>query len=103
MKFNCGPSLRERKLAANEARRQRVFKIIDEGDTIFAWLPKRTSSGTCVWLERVKRTLAGYRYGSQYRYDLAGRSRTEIHWALTINGGIPIWEYSALTEEQNGL
>lgn len=51
MKFNCGPTYAEERVAARKWHR------------VFAWSPVRIASGDCRWLEWVERRTRRTEYG----------------------------------------
>ena len=68
MKFNCGPTLREKV----EARK--------EWHEWFAWYPVRVASGDCRWLETVERRGEhdwGYDGESYWDYEYRAKGETE--------------------------
>lgn len=80
MKLNCGPSASERR----ELREQRAKKIWEEGEIVFAWLPRRVGVGDCRWFEKIIRrpdiksynTLSDFVFSYKWKYDVDWKYET---------------------------
>lgn len=86
MKFNCGPTKAERRLAAKQA-----YEAQAEWHRKFLWLPKRMGTGDCRWLEYIWQraifTNSYWDYGTCY-----------FRWYYFYAKKIRNWEYK--TNEQ---
>jgi len=54
MKFKCGLTDEEK----TKKRELELFKarhLIEHGEVVFVWLPKRVKPGDCRWLEKMRR------------------------------------------------
>lgn len=63
--------------------RKRNFETLRAWHTWFAWHPVRTEGGDIVWLERVRRQLAGYRAPTSLRATPPTEDEKTI----------PVWTY----------
>lgn len=98
MKFKC----RKTDTEITQEREERISflkeyykNLWENGETVFAFLPKHFPDGTCAWLEKVQRRPIGYHYGMGWsaRYD---RGSEMFAWAMSSNGGKAIWRYYSL-------
>lgn len=75
MKFNCGKETYDNykitKAEKLEAKRladhELYMKMKLEGEIIFAWFPITLHDGTCVWLEKVRRTCISSEFDFKFR------------------------------------
>lgn len=90
MKFKCGLTDEEKK-AKREVELHKAKCLIEHGEVVFLWWPKKIKPGDCRWLEKVKRFPTEY-----YEYDLFGMY---LHVKLIPKhvADYPIkWRYEAL-------
>lgn len=60
MRFNCGPTKKEREQARHDRMVKYAKSIFNNGEVVFALLPKRLTNGQCAWLEKVRRWPSHY-------------------------------------------
>lgn len=74
MRFNCGPSPKQKREAAEEKFRE-LRKQKEEWHKSFCWIPRRChDTNDCVWLGSVERKGLWEHYWGEfdYRYRVAG-------------------------------
>lgn len=58
MRFNCGPSLQERRNARALMLREKMQRF-QVWHSYFAWMPIRVGESVCCWMETVERRYVG--------------------------------------------
>lgn len=102
MKFNCGPTRAEREHLKEANALANRIKLFSEGEIVFAWRPIRISPNRCVWLEKIKRTLRGYRladnvYGPDEKGSTYEPAKLAASESLRWSSAELVWVYEELS------
>lgn len=98
MKLNCGPTLKTRKRLREQAAKDRIKTLVETGEIVFAFLPVRIEENHCMWLEKVRRKLIGYKTVND---EVLTTSLHRLEWALLTPPELsPMWKYEVIDGKQ---